>query len=184
MSLEIESSHHPIARRIIGAVMLFCALGNACAEDRREHSSADDSATIQELPWQLPAAPLAEDLLPFYTSITTGQSFAIDAKSLTVDKDWIIRYTMVSTSAGGARNVSYEGIRCATMEKKLFAFGHADGTWAKARDPEWDPIPTKGANLQHANLATDYLCKNSLSPGKTAHILDDLRYHRATPGQL
>jgi len=183
MSLEIESNHHPIARRMLGAVLLFCAL-NACAEDRREHGAGEDSAAVQELPWQLPAAPQAEDLLPFYTSITTGQSFAIDAKSLTVDKDGIIRYTMVGTSAGGARNVSYEGIRCATMEKKLFAFGHADGSWAKARDPQWDAIPTKGANLQHANLATDYLCKNSLSPGKTAQILSDLRYHRATPGQL
>jgi hypothetical protein len=183
MSLEIESNHHPIARRLLGAVLLFCAL-NASAEDRREHGTGEDSAALPELPWQLPAAPKAEDLLPFYTSITTGQSFAIDAKSLTVDKDGIIRYTMVGTSAGGARNVSYEGIRCATMEKKLFAFGHADGTWAKARDPQWDAIPTKGANLQHANLATDYLCKNSLSPGKTAQILSDLRYHRATPGQL
>jgi len=184
MSLEIKSSHHPIARRIFGAVLLCCALGNASAEDRREHSSKEDDATLQELPWQLPAAPLAENLLPFYSSTTTGQSFAIDAKSLTADKDGIIRYTMVSTSAGGARNVSYEGIRCATMEKKLFAFGHADGTWANAREPQWDAIPTKGANLQHVNLANDYLCKNSLLPGKTAEILNDLRYHRATPGQL
>jgi hypothetical protein len=166
---------------------LFCAMAllyslgapSALAEDRREHSSALDKADSEELQWQVPAAPLPENLLPFYTSITTGHSFAIDGKSLTVDKDGVVRYTMVATSSGGAKNVSYEGIRCATMEKKLFAFGHADGTWANARDPQWEPIPTLGANLPQLNLAKDYVCKSSLIPGKTGEILNDLRYHRA-----
>jgi hypothetical protein len=183
MNPEINMRQRRTARLMLAILLLSCGLGSAFAEDRHEHGTAD-AATTEELPWQLPAAPLEENLLPFYTSTTTGQSFAIDAKSLSVDKDGIIRYTMVGTSAGGAKNVSYEGIRCATMEKKLFAFGHADGSWAKARDPQWDAIPTKGANLQHANLAVDYLCKNSLSPGNTKQILGDLRYHRAPAGQL
>lgn len=183
MNLEIHPQRHAKLRLALITLLLTCGLGNAWAEDRREHSTADAPST-DELAWELPAAPKAENLLPFYISTTTGQSFAVDAASLTVGKDGIVRYTMVGTSAGGAKNVSYEGIRCMTMEKKLFAFGHADGSWAKARDPQWDAIQTKGANLQHANLATDFLCKNSLSPGHTKQILDDLRYHRGQAGQL
>lgn len=150
----------------------------AMAEDRREHSGANDDGSVEELAWHVPAAPQAADLLSFYNSTTTGQSFAVDSKSLTVDKDGVVRYTMVGTSRGGATNISYEGIRCITMERKLFAFGHADGSWANARDPHWEPIQTQGANVPQFNLAKDYVCKSSLVPGKTKTILDNLRYHR------
>jgi hypothetical protein len=133
---------------------------------------------VAEAAWQLPPPPTSEDLLRFYVSLTTGQSFAIDAKSLTVDTDGVIRYTIVSTSSSGAKNISYEGIRCASHEKKLYALGHADGTWARARNPDWEPISGKGANLQHATLANDYFCKDGLTAGKADKILDAIRYHR------
>ena len=163
--------------RLLGisiATALLCAWAApyAAAEDDKQ-----DPNTFEEAPWQLPAAPQDADLLPFYMSLT-GQSFAIDAKSVTVDKDGVARYTMVATSRGGAKNVSYEGLRCATMERKLYAFGHPDGTWAKARDPQWMPISTQGVAIQHADLAKEFICKDSQIPGKPQNIINDLRYHR------
>ena len=157
----------------IAAALLY-ALAAPCAaadDDQR------DPNAFEEAPWQLPAAPHDADLLTFYTSLT-GQSFAIDAKSLTVGKDGVARYTMVATSRGGAKNVSFEGLRCATMERKLYAFGHPDGTWAKARDPQWAPIPTQGATVQQATLAKEYVCKDSQIPGKPEAIVNDMRYRR------
>ena len=115
--------------------------------------------------------------MPFYTNLT-GAQFSIDAKSLTVDKDGVARFTMVAVSRSGAKNVSYEGLRCATMEHKLYASGHADGTWIKARDPQWQPIVTQGGTVQHASLAKEYICKDSQIPGKPDAIVNDLRYHR------
>ena len=189
MNKYLAGNANPLRLQVPLLRAIILLLGAVCtplvlAEDRREHSTAEISEQ-DEIQWQLPAAPLPENLLPFYTSTVTGQNFAVDAKSLTVDKDGVIRYTMVATSPGGARNVSYEGIRCRTQEKKLYAFGHADGSWGKARDPQWDAIPSRGANLQQYNLAQDFLCKNSLVPGKTGQILEELHYHsgRVQPGQ-
>jgi K+-sensing histidine kinase KdpD len=149
---------------------------------RSQERSADEAQTkdkaVAEAAWQLPAAPMPDDLLPFYTSRTTGQSFAIDAKSLTVGSDGVVRYTIVSTSSSGAKNIGYEGIRCSSHEKKLVAMGHADGTWARARNADWEPIMNKGANLQHAALAEDYLCLNASVAGTPEKILYALRYRR------
>jgi hypothetical protein len=144
-------------------------------------SWADDDANKPpaEIDWQLPAAPAAADLMPFFQSPITKQTFAIDAKSLSVDKDGVIRYTIVGTSTGGAKNVSYEGIRCSTFEKRLYALGHADGTWVKARDSEWQPIPTSGTNKQHEDLALNYLCDGTTIAGTASQIVQNLRYHRA-----
>ena len=90
-----------------------------------------------------------------------------------------MRYTIIGTSAGGAKNISYEGIRCSTFEKKLYALGHADGTWAKARDSDWQTIPTSGMNKQHADLAQNYLCSGTSIAGSVEQIVQNLRYHRA-----
>jgi hypothetical protein len=138
----------------------------------------------QEIDWQLPAPPVAGNLLPFYVSHTTRQSFAIDAMSLTVDTDGIIRYTIIGTSAGGAKNISYEGIRCHSFEKRLYATGNADGTWTRARSSEWLPIAVTGTNLQHAELAQNYLCSGGTIAGKAKQILQTLRYPRPESRQM
>lgn len=156
--------------RLAGAAALLCAIAGPCA-------AADDENAFVESGWQTPDAPRDADLLSFYTSLT-GLKFSIDAKSLTVDKDGVARYTMVAVSRGGAKNVSYEGLRCATLEHKLYAVGNADGSWTRARDPQWSPIPFKGSTLPHATLAKDFICKDSEKPGEPEAIVNDLRYQR------
>jgi hypothetical protein len=162
-------TNHRMMRRL-GAAILLCAAAMPCA-------AADEDAPFQEASWELPAAPRDADLLPFYTSLS-GANFSIDAKSLTVDKDGVARFTMVAVTRGGAKNVSFEGLRCATMEHKLYASGHPDGTWTKARDPQWLPIAVKGSTVPHAALAKDFVCKDNQIPGKPAAIVNDLRYQR------
>jgi len=172
----------PIVTRPWAAALLSAATLSASAL-----SWADDDANKPppEIDWQLPAAPAASDMLPFFQSPITKQTFAIDAKSLSVDKDEVVRYTIIGTSAGGAKNISYEGIRCSTFEKRLYAMGHADGTWAKARDSEWQPIPTTGTNKQHEDLAINFLCSGTSIAGSTSQILQSLRYPKsAASGRL
>jgi hypothetical protein len=155
--------------RLFGAAALLCAVALPC-------TAADDDNFI-EAGWQTPAAPQDANLLPFYTNLT-GLKFAVDAKSLSVDKDGVARYTMIATSRSGAKNISYEGIRCATMEHKLYAVGGLDGNWTKARDPQWLPIAMQGATVPHGTLAREFICKDSRVPGKPEAIINDLRYHR------
>lgn len=133
----------------------------------------EDDKEWHEVALQLPEAPKAENLLNFYKS--PSQSFAIDTKSLTVATDGTIRYTLVATSSGGAKNISYEGLRCQSYEVKLYAFGRPDGTWSRSRRNQWDAIINTGANKQHATLFSDYFCEGKTIAGKASVLLDKLR---------
>ena len=133
----------------------------------------EDDKEWHEVALQLPEAPKPENLLNFYKS--PSQSFAIDTKSLTVATDGTIRYSLVAISSGGARNISYEGLRCQTYEVKLYAFGRPDGTWSRSRRNQWDGITNTGANKQHAALFSDYFCEGKTIAGKVNVLLDKLR---------
>ncbi|MFP3740302.1 CNP1-like family protein, partial [Burkholderia sp. SIMBA_019] len=75
----------------------------------------------------LPALPQAgTQLLPFDVSNNTQLKFAVDPASLSVGSDGVVRYAIVITSPGGARNINYEGIRCDTYEWRLYASLNAD----------------------------------------------------------
>ena len=62
-----------------------------------------------------------------------GQSLFVDEASVHYGSDDVIRYTMVIVSPSGARNVTFEGMRCETGERRLYAFGRADGSWSRAK---------------------------------------------------
>lgn len=69
-----------------------------------------------------PAPPVDRDAVPF--SVGRDESplrFAIDPKSVSIGKDNVVRYTVLITSKTGARNVNYEGLRCDTGERRIYA---------------------------------------------------------------
>ena len=131
-------------------------------------------------PWEeieaaLPSAPKDENLLPFYVGPTATQAFALDAKSLSIGKDGVVRYTLVAVSRGGAKSISYEGIRCASFEHKIYAFGRDDGTWSRSRRDQWEGIVRSKVNRQHAALAQDYFCSNLTVMGNEKDILQRIK---------
>jgi hypothetical protein len=111
----------------------------------------------QEIEVQLPAFPQSEDLIPFKVGAISDKQFLVDEKSISVGSDEAIRYSLVVISSSGARNISYEGMRCATAERRVYAFGQADGTWSKARSNRWIRI-RGGSNSHHVALFADYFC--------------------------
>lgn len=135
----------------------------------------DDSKDWKEVEAQLPRAPQAADLVAFYVSPATDYRFSIDRKSISVGQDHVVRYTLVGISEQGARNVSYEGMRCDTREKKLYALGRPDGTWVKSRNNQWEAISELNANRQHAALAKDLICIDGLTPPDVKPILARLK---------
>lgn len=139
-------------------------------EDKAPADQPDDAA-----PLILPAAPVKENLLAFYVSPTTTMNFAVDAASVSVTPDGIVRFTLIVASPEGARNVSHEGIRCKTAEKKLYATGGTDGSWSASRNDAWSRIQDVGANRQHAALFNDYFCDFSSVAGNAAAIVKRLR---------
>ena len=165
---------------IFGVLVILLTLAAA----GRAHAGSDADTEDRDNAWKevaasLPAAPTAENLLPFYVSPTASQRFAIDAKSVSVGTDGVVRYTLLATSASGAKSISYEGIRCDGWQTRLYAFGHPDGSWSRARRDEWTPINRNAANRQQAVLAADYFCQGSTVAGKAAEMVERIRWKRS-----
>lgn len=148
------------------------------AQSRFEQDFDDDAKPWQEIATEIPAIPKAENLIPFYVSAITTFKFALDATSLSIGTDGVVRYILVSTSPSGAKSISYEGIRCESSEVKLYAFGHSDGTWGKSHRNKWEPIVEESANRQHAALAHDFFCDNKVIAGSAEEILKRMRAQR------
>lgn len=144
----------------------------------------EEAKPWEELKAELPPPPKAENLQSFYVGPTATQSFSLDTKSLAIGKDGVIRYTLVAVSQGGARNISYEGIRCATFEKKIYALGREDGSWAPSRRNEWEPIVRSKVNRQHAALAQDYFCSNLTIVGDEKEMLQRMKYRKTLTDEL
>lgn len=136
---------------------------------------SDDEKQWLESEVTLPAYPQDADLLEFYVSAATSNRFFVDAKTLNVGSDGVVRYALVVLTSGGATNVSYEGIRCSTREVKLYATGRSDKTWTAARNAEWHPIENKPVNRHHAALSRDYFCPGGSSILSAAEGRDALR---------
>ena len=117
---------------------------------------------FEEKPWtetevQLPDFPLKENLITFRVGAVTDVQFQLDSKSLSVGADDVIRYTLVVISSSGAENISYEGMRCVTAERRSYAFGRSDKTWSKARGSQWGRIQGTSNNL-YVDLYSNFFC--------------------------
>lgn len=109
-----------------------------------------------------PVYPKDEDLIRVAIAASSNQ-FLVDGKTLNVGSDGVIRYTMVIRSNAGAENVTYEGIRCETREKKLYALGHKDGTWIAARSPKWIAVNESGTRTYQTILMKDMFCPHEVA---------------------
>ncbi len=146
----------------------------------------EQPAELVESPLVLPAPPSTNQLLRYEVSPTATMEFAVDARSVSVTDRVVVRFTSVISSPGGAVNVSHEGIRCDTFEKKLYSTGRSDGKWTPASNDSWRPIRNVGANSYHAALATDYFCNGGAAAGTAEAIVERLRRKKPQPrpGQI
>lgn len=135
-----------------------------------------DNKKWEEVTAQLPAPPKMDALIPIYISAATEHSFLIDPGSVSIGKDGVVRYTLVIRASGGATNISFEGMRCETRERRFYAFGHSGSSWSKARSNAWTKIREEAANRHHAALFTDFFCPNGVIAGKESDILYSLRH--------
>jgi hypothetical protein len=128
-----------------------------------------------EMQQQLPAYPADQNLIPLDVGAATPHRYFIDGKSVSAGTDGVVRYTLVIKSAGGASNVSFEGIRCESREQKYYATGRSDRTWGRARSPQWRQIEFREINAQHATLYREYLCRGKIMVEPAEDIVRALR---------
>jgi hypothetical protein len=118
----------------------------------------EDTTPWEEIAARLPPYPKNENLMPFSVSSATNNKFMIDSASLSVGKDGVVRYTVVIESPRGARTVNYEGLRCDTAERKIYAFGQADGKWTENKRVAWEGIKTRSLLSYHKALFEGIFC--------------------------
>lgn len=155
--------------------VLVCV--EAQAQWRQWDSDFDEDAKPwQEIEAKIPAYPKPENLVPFDSGKVSPHGFYIDAPSLSIGEDGVVRYTLVIRAAGGATNVTFEGIRCDTRQQKYYATGRANGNWARARNPQWRPIGNYETTRHHSVLHAEFLCSGRLPVRTAREILQRLKY--------
>jgi hypothetical protein len=144
----------PLFRSVLLLLAALLAPAAAFADFEEDY----ESKQWQEIEVQLPVAPRQETLLPFYVSAATQNRFFVDGSTLSVGKDGVVRYVLLVLAAEGGRNVTFEGMRCETRERRIYASGRLDGSWSKARKNEWVRIQDSYTNRHHAALFLEYFC--------------------------
>ncbi len=83
----------------------------------------------------------------------------IDQRSLKTGNDGSVRFTLISESSSGARNLSYEGIRCTPAGRyKTFAYGSNGRFEPTAVADQWRVIDKLGSQPLRYDLWKHYLC--------------------------
>jgi hypothetical protein len=155
-------------RRIFALTAVLCAAPTLAAGldqsnwGQFEYDFEENTKAWQEIQAQLPAAPKPENLIEVKLDASTRNKLLIDTVSLSSGDDGVVRYTAIIRSPSGAENVSFEGLRCETGERKLYAFGRTSGKdagqWSRNRYAKWEPIQARLAGGYHRELFFHYLC--------------------------
>lgn len=169
---------------IIASLLLLAGVRSAWALDADDDVYGEgDWAKFKEGPeWReqevvLPPYPRDDDLIEVPMSLRDFRfTVLIDAASLAVGEDRVVRYTGILRSENGVDNVFYEGIRCAKKEYQRYAYG-SQGRFQPLEQRQWRPIRAVGQNRFRAVLADGLLCP---LPGydREQQLLDRLKMHK------
>ena len=173
---RLECRVRRAGRALIVAAALAASVGPALAQWREWDADFDeDRKPWKEIEARIPSYPRTGDLVPFEAGAASPPRFYVDARSLSVGEDGVVRYTLVIQAAGGATNVTFEGIRCELRQQKYYAVGRADGSWVRARNPQWRRIESQDVNRHHSVLYADAFCSGKQPHKGVREVLQLLR---------
>ncbi len=168
--------------RIILATLAAAAALWACGGSDRylrvpdpDEEGADASSARKEDKLTLPPFPADDRLIRFEVGGASRNDFYVDATSISVGEDWVVRYTAVIRSPGGAQNITYEGLDCSDYEYKLYAMGRADGTWSEVKRPEWRHLQFTEINRYRIVLFSDFFCPKKVPVGSAGEAVRALQ---------
>jgi hypothetical protein len=153
-----------------GFICLALGTASAIAGAQVSDEAAFDEPAWKETPHVLPDAPGEENLRAFELSPPSANRYLIDTATLTVSADGVIRYVLVVKSSRGAANATFEGLRCATAERRIYASLERGGNWRPFKNGKWSPIG-QGSHNPRAALAIDYFCDGPVPARSREEIL-------------
>ena len=155
-------------------LLLAVAVWPAASQLFRDTDFDEEKVPWKEIEAQIPPYPKPDNLIPFEPSAATPHRYYIDAASLSLGEDGVTRYTVVIKAAGGATNVTYEGVRCETREQKYYATGRTSG-WTRVRNPQWRRIEDQPVNRHHYVLYREFFCPTGHAAAKPRDVLEALK---------
>lgn len=143
---------------LLAFTLLSCLLIAACAAKKEFKETLDTEKPWLEQLAQLPPYPDLNNLISLTVQTSADYQHAVDPESISIGDDGVVRFTLVSRSSAGAMNINYEGIRCETNERKLYAIGRDDKTWSKSRISEWQSLVFVKQFYAQRELSRNLLC--------------------------
>ena len=159
------------AHGILAALLLGLALGPPAWAQ-----VSPDEPDWKELTVPPPPAFDLGKLVTFEVSRGSSLVYGVDPASISVSKaDGIVRYVMVASSATGARNVMYEGLRCATGEFRTYARYSPEGGWKTAEPSEWRSLFANMPSRYALRFAQAGGCDNTMVPPSVNVLVSRLK---------
>lgn len=154
---------HPA--RPLAALLLALSAGVASAQITNWQSpepfrgEEKDPSKVKEDDYVVPPMPARVDWREYYLNAQTRNRYYIARELLSIGSDGAVRFVSRVVSPSGTENISAEGIRCGTGERRLYATLKPGGEWADTRGSRW--LPIGGGNRLNSYvfmLYSDYLC--------------------------
>ncbi|MGD8207492.1 MAG: CNP1-like family protein [Thiohalocapsa sp.] len=122
--------------------------------------SVGEGRKWQEGPVRLPSWPKDRNLVEVkLDGPSEGLRYFVDTQSLVTAADGVVRYTLVTESGTGARNLSFEGLRCTPKGRyKVYAYGAGGGFTPTRAAEDWRVISDRAGERVHFELWRHYLC--------------------------
>lgn len=139
---------------VLAALLVACGGAGVKSDWERKNETRLEQEARDPVPAP-PAFPRKENLVEIALRGATDFRFYVDGATLGVG-DGVVRYVLVARSPEGVENVSFEAIRCATAEYRVYALGRADGSWG-GRAGEWR-LMAERPQPWHTALQRDYFC--------------------------
>ena len=157
-----RGAHRALVPLALAAALALTACGHNRTGDLEDKLLMDpfNDKPFKEDAVTLPAPPVDRDAVPFDVGgrDESPLRFAIDPKSVSIGKDNVVRYTVLITSKTGARNVNYEGLRCDTAERRIYATLRNDSNqWVGNRAVDMNETANaESASMNAYKPATDW----------------------------
>jgi hypothetical protein len=135
------------------------------------------SKSAGDEPWReaqvaLPAYPDDANLVRVPPQPTDTFKVFVDAKSVTVGPDGVMRMTFVVESPSGVRNVFYDGLRCAKVVYKTYAIGTADKRMQALASARWQTVGPIGPNNFRRYVYQTLVCRRVPTPSREEFLRD------------
>lgn len=168
------------------SLAIFCAGALAQADNQFDPGykprEASPGAVERERPdWKdpelkLPPYPKPENFLEFEVRANRSFRFFVDAESIFAGSGDVVRYTTVVRSGSGTLNVSFDGLRCSTVEHRVYATGRsAEQIWSPVQDGKWKVLGLGAPGRQHLVLMRDFFCPAGIAITTREEGVDALR---------